>query len=650
MYVAGLWGGLNLNGWTGHDASAVLLADDACVAAIEEERLSRVKHTRRAPRAALAFCLEQAGIALADVDRLAIGVSEKTVTDRSRTAAIDHAIGAPVPRERIAFVEHHVAHAYGAYAASGYEQALVVTLDGQGEEHAGLVGRVRGTEIQRLRDITIPNSLGLFYLLVTNFLGYRLFDEYKVMGLAPYGDPSRFRAVLQELYTLEPDGHYRLALERPEVLWRIGPRRRRDEPFTQTHKDLAASLQEVLETIVLHVLRHFRRVTRLRSLCLSGGVAHNCSMNGAIAASGLFDRLFVHPAAHDAGTALGAATLVARRQGPRRRGPRPLRDVSWGSPTPRGDDLLSELRRWDGYIRVRRAADVSREAAALLAQGAVIGWVQGRSEFGPRALGNRSILADPRPAAHRERINAMIKKREAFRPFAPSVLAERAHEYFEIPPAACNLAHMVFVVPVRAEKRALLGAVTHVDGTARIQTVSADVNEPYWRLIHAFGEETGVFVLLNTSFNNAWEPIVDSVEDALVCFLTTGLHYLVIGDCIIERQELTPARLAQLIVTTAPHVDLSGTPSEYAYRCEDPTHIRPDGETRRTHALSRHAYDALTRADGVRTLGELTAAVTSADRGAVVDELLALWERRHVRLRPFINVACPPPREPATTA
>lgn len=642
MYVLGLWGGANVDDTVaggGHDACAALLKDGEFIAAIEEERICRVKHTRRPPIGSLAFCLEQAGITGQDVDLFAVGIGEDPSVRAMVREALSFLVGGEVPNEKLVFVDHHVAHAASAYAMSGFDESLVVTIDGMGDNLAGIIGVNRGGKLERLRDISIPNSLGHLYLRVIDHLGYRLFDEYKVMGLAPYGDPARFRPLLQELYTLQDEGRYTLSLERSSILQRSGPRRQRGEEFTQVHMDLAASLQEALETIVFHVLRHFQQKTGQRNLCLAGGVAHNCSMNGKLATSGLFERVFVQPAAHDAGTALGAALHAYLQANPGQK-TRKLEHVYWGRSIPCADEVEQELKRWSKQVRIRRSDDVCQDAAKLLAKGSVIGWVQGRSEFGPRALGNRSILADPRPSENKDIINAMVKKREGYRPFAPSVLAERARDFFELPPTESEFPYMTFVVGVKESERAKLGAITHVDGTARIQTVSRDTNERYWKLIHAFGQETGVPMLLNTSFNNNWEPIVDTVRDAVVCFLTTKLHYLVVGDFIVEKLEPSSWSCLDLVPTQAAHVELRrstkidfGTPeTKHTCHYEDSSDNIPDGMTVK---LSEVAYKLLDQGDGERTVRQLLASFGgNVDEAELVRELTALWERRVVNLVP----------------
>ena len=536
-----------------HDGAAVLIEDGDVVAAIEEERLNRIKHSYAAPLRATRFVLAEAGIGLADVDCIAIPFRPESaerllrrlyredpaathpmdIVDALRAQWREH-LGVDVPRDRVRFVPHHIAHATATFAMSGFEDALVMTIDGQGDAESGLAlaGRAEGLEL--LRSMSIRDSLGHFYLDAIGFLGYRLFDEYKVMGLAPYGDPARFRADFARMCELLPDGHWRLHPHLLDDFHATLVPRRKAEPLVQVHMDFAAALQETLERAVMHALRHFRAATGLRRLCLSGGVAHNCTMNGNLLRSGLFDDVFVHPASHDGGNALGAA-LAVHREIAGAGAPKRLRSVFWGSGL--GDDVEGRLRAWSEVLDITRSDAIEEDTAALLAAGEVVGWVQGRSEFGPRALGHRSILADPRPAEYKGLINRMVKTRESFRPFAPAVLEEAAADHFELPDGRTGFPFMSFVLYVRPEKRELLGAVTHVDGSARVQTVSREADPRFWRLIDAFGRRTGVPVVLNTSFNNNVEPIVDSIEDAIACFLTTGLHALVVGDFILRRKD-----------------------------------------------------------------------------------------------------------------
>jgi carbamoyltransferase len=657
-----------------HNASAALVRDGEVIAAIEEERLSRAKHTHKFPVSAVRECLRLGGVTLEDVDRVAFYLMEAYLdhslqeelleqTARNRPAPVGitgrealqrllaREFGVTVPPERLTFVRHHFAHAVSAYAQSGFDDALVLSLDAGGDIESGLVATARRHEIDLLHSWNSSLSLGIYYLSFIRYLGYSQFDEYKVMGLAPYGDPARFRSRLQQSYQLLPGGDYRVAP--PAVIGQlfrgiVAPRRR-DEPFTQTHRDLAAALQSALEEIVLHVLRHYRAVGPAK-LCLAGGVALNCTMNGRVLAAGLFDDVFVQPAAYDAGCSIGAALSPSfdfadrprRRRSARkaRSGGGALRHVFWGSPIGDERTVRRALEPWRDLVTFARQKDAARTAAQLLADGQVIGWVQGRAEFGPRALGNRSILADPRPAANKDRINAMVKKREGYRPFAPSVLLDEMRTWFEVPPNVAELPFMLFVVPVRPAHRQLLGAITHVDGTARIQTVAREVHPRYWELIRAFQELTGVPIVLNTSFNNNAEPIVDSVEDALVCYLTTGLDALVVGDYLVTRQPAADGSLERCFVSLPWYAVLREQIASGAgeLRAEHAVHGSGFG---RFHSpvdtpLAPLTYAVLARCDGTRALGAVLDSVAARGeaRRAVLTAMRDLWARRAVRIVP----------------
>jgi carbamoyltransferase len=543
-------------GVTYHDASAVLLRDGAIVAAIEEERLSREKHTRSFPAGAIGFCLARARATLHDVEAIVTDTAENVadlVADReaARDPGTPFSSGrAMIARafarefhvdvtEKLHFCRHHIAHLYAACYPSGFSDALAVCLDGNGDGASGLIARFSTGDFQVLRYLPEAHSLGSFYEQQLFFLGYRVFDEYKAMGLAPYGDPTVYTPYFERLYTLQPKGRFQiLPLENRLMLMReaglTANARRKGQPFTQAHKDFAAALQATLERVVHHLVRHFHQQTGARRLCISGGVGHNCTLNGRLLRSGLFEKIFVQPAAHDAGNALGAALSIAHQARERVRGDL-LTHVFLGTDVGAADEIERRLQAWGPLLNFEKVSDPSDSGARLIADGAVIAWVQGRSEFGPRALGNRSILADPRPAQNKQIINAMIKKREAYRPFAPAVLEEALHEYFEVPEGTCAVPFMVFVLPVRPQMRELLGAVTHVDGSARVQSVRQEQNPQFYSLIDRFRRLTGVPVVLNTSFNNNAEPIVDSVDDAVVTFLTTGLDWLIVGDWLVSR-------------------------------------------------------------------------------------------------------------------
>jgi carbamoyltransferase len=637
----------------GHDGAAVLIRDGTIVAAIEEERLSRVKHSRAFPARSIRFCLDEAGAKLSDVDAIVTDTSEpfldawvfrRGVEEPGRMAAGGLQWIAELFRRefnedvgpKLKFCRHHLAHLYASYYASGFDAALGVCFDGAGDGPSGLIAECGDGGVKPLRQIPIEQSLGYFYTRSIALLGYRLFDEYKVMGLAPYGNAAVYRSVFSRMYELEAEGRFTVVteaerqalLEEARLTKAVRPK---GDAFTQQHRDIAAALQEALERIAEHTVTHAQRVTGARKLCLGGGVAHNCSMNGRLLRSGRFDDIYVQPAAHDAGNALGAALSVLPMES-RRRGFMP--HVYFGTRTG-GDAVAAErLRRWAPLISMRQVDDPSQAAAALIADGLVIGWVQGKSEFGPRALGNRSILADPRPAENKSIINGMVKKREGYRPFAPSVLQERLHDFFDVPAQVTALPFMTMVVPVKAEKRELLGAVTHVDGTARVQTVSAADNPRYYALIEAFGAATGVPIVLNTSFNNHAEPIVDSVDDAVVCFLTTGIHRLVVENWVVEKV----ADVARAPALQGLCVSLSSNKrliSRQVGGCVQ-HHIESDGSAPfagRAAPVSAGVHTVLQASNLGSSLAEVCTAY-SLDPHAIALELYELWQNRLIILSP----------------
>ncbi|KLK89638.1 nodulation protein [Microvirga vignae] len=639
-----------------HDGAAVLVRDGRVIAAVEEERFNRIKHSNKFPSRSIRYCLASAGIQLSDIDRIAFYATEAYcnamlerlfVSEPNFSMPLDAKLAmrrllaqefsTEVDPSRISFVSHHLAHAVSAFSMSGFEQSLILALDGSGDFLSGLVAVGSGTEITQLATIPENNSLGLFYLETIRYLGYGLFDEYKVMGLAPYGDPAPYRSLFEQFYELSDNGGFRVYLDRigPALLRSIQVRRK-GMPFTQQHRDVSASLQEALERIVLHVLRHYREATGMKRLCLAGGVAHNCTMTGKLLYSGLFEDIFVQPAAHDAGCALGAALIMSSDLGqpaPRER----LREVYWGPDLGTDCAIEQELNAWAGHLAVERSDDVAGRAAEWISNGAVIGWVQGRSEFGPRALGNRSILADPRPAANKDRINAMVKKREGYRPFAPSVLEEDAREFFDLPDGTGEFPFMNFVVRVRDSKRGLLSAITHVDGTARLQTVSRKTNPAYWEVIDAFKKRTGIPILLNTSFNNNAEPIVQSVADAIATFLTTELDGLVVGPFLVKKRAATPEHWTSLAVSLPRYASVYQVRACTAGdRHETVCEIRSGHSSSGSARISRDLFDLLMLIAGESVLGDLLDAITfdQARREALVKELRGLWEQRLVRLHP----------------
>ncbi len=579
---------LGLNAYHG-DSSACLLVDGELVAAAEEERFLRVKHWAGFPAEAVRWCLAEAGLEADDLDHVAINRDPsahlmqkvlfalrrrpdvRAVADRLKNAlciggaeqALAEALDVEPRAVRAHFhrIEHHRAHLASSFLVSPFEEAAIVSVDGFGDFVSTMWGYGQGSRISILDKVSFPHSLGLFYLAITQYLGFHRYgDEYKVMGLASYGEPTRVRD-LQSVVRKLPGGRFELDLdcflhasEGISMAWdggapvlglsyskelerRLGPARAPDEPITDEHRDLAASAQAVYEEILFHLLEQVSREVHFDRVCLSGGCAMNSVANGKITERTRFREVWVQPAAGDAGGAIGAA-LCIWNQGLGRPRTQPLQGAYLG-PRFDDDDVGRELEELspvlaDAGCRLRRAVDdeeLCRTVASKLADGAVVGWFQGRMEWGPRALGNRSILCDPRRADVRDVLNLKIKRRESFRPFAPSILREAVGEWFEKDGDAPFMAE---VWPVRAERRSEIPAVTHVDGTGRLQTVSREDNPLFHRLISAFRDETGVPMVVNTSFNES-EPIVCTPGQAIDCFLRTRMDLLVIGSHVVER-------------------------------------------------------------------------------------------------------------------
>lgn len=552
----------------GHDAAAALIVDGKLVAAAEQERFNRKKHAGDFPIDAIQYCLREAGIALEGVDEIAHGFdyapfrplysldpdsanlyeevfSKEALIRQVRRHFPDF------PDEKIQPVNHHLAHAASAAFTSGWDECLTVVNDAMGEVQSLTVFQFRHGNFEKLREIPANDSIGILYSLVTLHLGFDFnSDEYKIMGLAPYGDPERFRAFFEKTVELHSDGSIRIPIlrlnrsraERENYLATrayldeyLVRRRAPDADITQEHQDVAAALQACLDRAVLHVCGHFGKQTGMRHIALAGGVALNCTANGKLIDSGIFDEVYIQPAAGDDGTALGAALYRASlfEEVPNERMPVPLLGPAYAFPC-----IEKAIQKYAGRIAVRRFASLEEtcaEAARLIGEGRVIAWYRGRMEYGPRALGNRSILADPGHPAMRDRINAMVKMREAFRPFAPACSAEEAHRWFNVAPGT-HMPYMITVVDVRPEHRASLPAITHVNGSARLQTVSENDNPDFHRLLVATGITTGRQMVLNTSFNVKGQPIVNTPEEAIETFLGTGIEFLFLEDRILARR------------------------------------------------------------------------------------------------------------------
>src|SRR5580700_4732123 len=574
---------LGINAYHGN-ASAALVCDGKLVAAVEEERFNRVKYAAGFPAAAIRYCLKEAGITLADLDHVAVPRNPYARLGtklfyalrmpsfaRERAKVLTKFTGIPTALAgafdsdpaRVAAkfhrVEHHQAHLASAFFVSPFERAALLSADGLGDFASTMWGSGYGSRMKIDDAIAFPHSLGLFYSAVTQYLGFLKFgDEYKVMGLAAYGEAEQLEAFRKIVHA---DGNgFRLGLDYfthhrtgPEMSWAeadktpmlgkmfseemeklLGPRRNPDEPLEQRHKNLASALQAQLEEIYLGMLKKLAERTGLKAVCLAGGVAFNCVANGKIFDTTGFEEVYVHPAAGDAGLAVGAAYYVWHQVLGKPRSF--VMDHAYWGPAYTREVILRAMDANGSLKNGWRIEELPEESlmqrtAAIVADGKILGWFQGRAEWGPRALGNRSIVADPRRPEMKEILNQRIKHREIFRPFAPSILAESTGEWFE---KSHPSPFMTLAYAVRPEKREKIPAPTHVDGTGRLQTVTRDTNPRYWSLIKAFEQLTGVPVVLNTSFNDN-EPIVCRPEEALDCFERTQMDALVLGDFLITR-------------------------------------------------------------------------------------------------------------------
>ncbi len=563
-----------------NDAAAAIVRDGEILGAAQEERFTRLKHDAGFPTKAIEFCLDRAGATLDDVDAVAFfwnpGVHAQTFNKKMSGQPRHHLeflynvpnhllrawSGDPVTsleqtirtksgrKLTIHYVTHHLAHAASTLFCAPFDEGALLTVDGYGERTSTHFAVGRGLEIETVHSIEFPHSVGSFYAAVTEHLGFRANSgEGKVMGLGAYGSP-KYADVLREMVELTADGfrldlrYFSFFVERERrvsdlFVDRLGPRRSPESTLEQRHYDLAGSLQLVTEEILLHLVKVIKKKTGQRNLGMAGGVTLNCVANGRIVRESGFEQCFFQPAAGDPGTSLGAALWVTHclHKVPRKK----VETVDTLGVEFTDAEIQKELDRAAlSYVRCKDAPAV---AADLLADGKIIGWFQGRAEFGPRALGNRSILADPRKAEMKDVLNARVKFREPFRPFAPSVLAERSGELFT--PGAPS-PFMLRAYHTREDKRSVVPAVTHEDGTARVQTVTRTSNPLYHRLIEEFGKRTGVPCVLNTSFNVRGEPIVNSVADALKCFFTTDMDALFIGPFALARSERVAARLRDL--------------------------------------------------------------------------------------------------------
>ena len=588
-----------------HDSAAALVIDGEIVAAAQEERFTRKKHDHAFPSHAINYCLEEGQITPGELDLVSFYDKPFLKFERLLETYLAYApagfrsfAGAMplwlrhklhLPRamnkglqyqykKRYVFTLHHESHAASAFFPSPFEEAAILTMDGVGEWATAAFGTGRGNRIDLTHQLQFPHSLGLLYSAFTYFTGFRVNSgEYKLMGLAPYGEPRYLDRILGELIDLKEDGSFRMDLSYFNYCQGLTmtsrkmnrlfgrPPRKPEAPLTQDDMDIAASIQKVTEEIMLRASRHVHQVTGMRNLCLAGGVALNCVANGRILREGPFERIWIQPAAGDAGGALGAALFTWHQllDHPRKVEPRDSQRGSFLGPRFSNDEIRKTLEA-AGAVAVfcPEEEDLCRKVARLIAEGKVVGWVQGRMEFGPRALGSRSIVGDPRNSTMQSVMNLKIKFRESFRPFAPSVLEEDASDYFEISPDA-NSPYMLLVAPVSKNRRTPLSpgaeeaegieklklvrsqvpAVTPVDYSARVHTVDAETNPRYYKLIETFKRMTGCPVVVNTSFNIRGEPIVGTPDEAYHCFMGTDMDVLVLENFLLLKKDQPRSQL-----------------------------------------------------------------------------------------------------------
>ena len=564
------------------DSSAAIFVDGIMIAAIEEERFRRVKHWAGFPSMAIEFCLKEAGITLNEVDHIAIGrdpwaklgkkilflamnplggitAVKNRLSNAKKVASLEDefakiaSIDKATFKKKIHQVEHHRSHLASAFFASPFDEAALLSIDGSGDFTTTMIGIGRGNHIEILDSVDFPHSVGIFYTALTQWLGFPHYgDEYKVMGLAPYGE-AKYVDQLRDLIEFTDDGLFKLHLKYfrnpnrgiisygddhiPVVATlftdyfekKLGKARQKGEELTQFHKDMAASVQRFTEELIFHILNALQKRTGLKNVCIAGGVAQNSVANGKITTRTSFTNVYIPSAGHDAGISMGAALYVYNQTLLQ-----PRKPAIWSAYTGNkfsNDEIEQYLLSRDIKYKKLSDEELYEYVADRLINAGVVGWFSGRSEFGPRALGGRSILADPRRADAKDLLNAKIKRRESFRPFAPSILKEYVENFFTIDDV---VPFMEKVFPIQEGKRSLIPAVTHVDGTGRLQSVDQTVSPRYYALIDAFRKKTGVPILLNTSFNEN-EPIVNSPAEALDCFLRTQMDMLVMENIIVER-------------------------------------------------------------------------------------------------------------------
>ncbi len=583
-----------------HDSAAALVVDGQIIAAAQEERFTRKKHDDAFPQNAVRYCLEAGQCSLSDIDyvvfyekpflkferlvetylsfapngfrsftkAIPLWIKEKLFQKQNLKEELEEIAPFPDFEKRVLFTEHHQSHAASAFYPSPFEEAAVLTMDGVGEWATTSLAIGRGNKLEIIKELHFPHSLGLLYSAFTYYTGFKVNSgEYKVMGLAPYGTPRYAKIIFDHLIDVKEDGTFRLNQKYFDYCTGLrmtnskfdelfgGPPRKSEDRLTQREMDLAASIQYVCEDIVLKLGRSIARETGMKNLCLAGGVALNCVANGKLLRDGCFEKIWIQPAAGDAGGSLGAALAAYywHLDKPRKIDQGDSMKGSYLGPSFENDEIQKRLTSAKAKFKVLPESEVADKTATALSEGKAIGWFQGRMEFGPRSLGARSILGDARSSTMQKNLNLKVKFRESFRPFAPSVLAEDASDWFDLDEVS---PYMLLVADVHKKRqtamttqqselfgieklnivRSEIPAVTHIDYSARVQTVHQETNPKYYELIKKFKEKTGCSVLVNTSFNVRGEPIVCTPEDAFRCLMGTGIDVLVIGNCWVERE------------------------------------------------------------------------------------------------------------------
>jgi len=568
MYILGISYGI--------DSAASLIRDGKIIAAVQEERLNREKHSRRFPVNAIHYCLQQAKITLKEVHKISFfwnpGIHLENLNIRFSSRWRDHVeylynlpnyllellpvninkkhvedivqtLNLPGLNKKIEihYIKHHLSHAASSFFVSPFEKSAILTVDGYGERTSTMLAYGNRNRITVLKEINYPHSLGALYATFTQYLGYYAnSEEGKVMGLAGYGNPDKYNNQFNKIININKKGDYELDLSyfsyylhgprrySDKLVKTFGPERKRDASIEQRHRDIAAGLQKTLEKALISVINSLYSQTNCKNLCLAGGVALNSVANSMILKKTHFQKIFIQPAAGDAGDSLGSALYLYHQKLDKKRNN--IMTDDYLGPGFSSDEIKNQLDH--AKITYKYKKEIALEGAKLISQGKIIGWFQGRMEFGPRALGNRSILADPRIPKMKEILNNRVKQRENFRPYAPSVLIENYKEWFE---GNHPSPFMLLVSKVKTSKKSLIPAIVHVDGTARVQTVNKTTNPLFWQLINHFKNITGIPMVLNTSFNLRGEPIVCSIKDALHCFFTSGMDYLILGNYLIKK-------------------------------------------------------------------------------------------------------------------